>query len=116
MCAGEKRTEVPEKHEAEIRVTAPQGITWTRQSGETSTGTQLLQALADLRGIHGDVAPRQWNWWQEGRGGQEHDRLWLILNEWDNDARHRELHGRTASCSPLPSHLYSSVNRRHSVV
>src|SRR6266545_1404623 len=36
------------KREAEIQVTAPSGVTWTRRPGATSTGPELLQALADL--------------------------------------------------------------------
>ncbi len=77
------------KREAEIQVTAPSGVTWTRRPGATSTGPELLQALADLPGMYGDVS-RQWNWWQEGRRDQEHDRLWQILREWDNGAPKRE--------------------------
>ncbi|HEV8274644.1 MAG TPA: hypothetical protein VGQ26_02955, partial [Streptosporangiaceae bacterium] len=26
----------------------------------------------------------QWNWWQEGREDQEHDRLWTVLEQWDH--------------------------------
>lgn len=65
-----------------VQVTAPNGVTWTRRQGGRSTGSELLQALEELARM-GDVS-RQWNWWQEGRRDQEHDRLWRILGEWDN--------------------------------
>jgi hypothetical protein len=67
---------------AEIQVTAPSGVTWTRLPGPTSTGAELLRALTNLRGMYSDVS-RQWSWWQEGRRDQEHDRVWRILREWD---------------------------------
>lgn len=76
------------ERKSEIHV-APNGVTWTRRPGATSTGPELLQALADLRGMYSDVS-RQWNWWQEGRRDQEHDRIWQIINKWDNGAPVRE--------------------------
>jgi hypothetical protein len=33
---------------------------------------------------------REWNWWQDGRQDQEHDRQWTILNEWDNGTPERD--------------------------
>ncbi|MFC4003699.1 hypothetical protein ACFS2C_10000 [Prauserella oleivorans] len=80
-----------EKHnrEVEIQVTAPNGVTWTRRPRATSTGAELLQALADLPGLYSDVS-RQWNWREEGRRDQEHDRIWQIIREWDNGAPDRE--------------------------
>lgn len=65
-----------------VQVTAPSGVTWTRRQGGRSTESELLQALEELPTM-GHVS-RQWNWWQEGRRDQEHDRLWRILDEWDN--------------------------------
>lgn len=77
------------QRQAEVQITAPNGVTWTRLPGATSTGSQLLQALAGMRGLYTDVS-RQWSWWQEGRRDQERDRVWRILREWDNGAPHGE--------------------------
>jgi hypothetical protein len=77
------------KAKTKVQFTAPNGVTWTRRPGATSTGPELLEALADLHGMYGDVA-RQWNWWQEGRRDREHDRVWRILGEWDNGAPKRK--------------------------
>ncbi|MEH1129428.1 hypothetical protein [Micromonospora sp. CPCC 206061] len=65
-----------------MRVTASNGVTWTRRPGMTSTAEQLLQALSDLTGIYSDPA-RQWNWWQEGRRDQEYDLVLQVVSEWD---------------------------------
>jgi hypothetical protein len=73
------------KREAEIHVNAPNGVTWTRQPRTTSTASELLQALVDLPGLYDNVS-RQWNWWQEGRRDQEHDRVWRVVRKWDNGA------------------------------
>lgn len=86
----DERTGVTENQEREapIQTTAPNGVTWTRVAGGMSTSPQLLQALADLRGF--STVSHQWNWWQEGRRDQEHDRLWEVLGEWENSADRRE--------------------------
>lgn len=68
-----------------VRITAPNGVTWTRRPGGSSTGQQLLHALTELQGMYSDVSHR-WNWWQEGREEQEHDRVLQVVREWDNGA------------------------------
>lgn len=70
--------------ETTVRVTAPNGVTWTRRHGGGSTGHQLLQALTELQRMYSHE--RRWNWWQEGREQQEHDRVMKVLHEWDNGA------------------------------
>src|SRR4030081_3342650 len=55
----------------------------------TSMATDLLQALKDLTGLYSDVS-RQWNWWQERRRDDEHDRIWRVLGQWENGAPKRE--------------------------
>ncbi|NDL56620.1 hypothetical protein [Phytoactinopolyspora mesophila] len=70
--------------EGAIQVTAPNGVTWTRQPEGRSTASEFLHALDDFCRLE-DLS-RQWNWWQEGRRDQEHDRLWQIVSEWDNGA------------------------------
>jgi hypothetical protein len=74
--------------ESESEITAPNGVVWIRRAGGKSTGTDLLEALEDLR-VHGDVSQR-WDWWQDDRREQEHDRIWQIIGEWDNGAPGRE--------------------------
>jgi hypothetical protein len=80
-----------------MRVTAPDGVTWTRRTGAVSTGSELLRALTEIDDIYTDMS-RQWNWWQEGRLERERDRLLRVLNEWDNgalDVGEEERGGRT---------------------
>jgi hypothetical protein len=67
-----------------VRVTAPNGVVWTRCSGCASTGPELLHAMEELRTI-GDVST-VWNWWQEGREQQERDRVMQVVLQWDNGA------------------------------
>lgn len=67
-----------------MEVTAPNGVTWRRRPGGTSSAPELLHALEDLRGLH-DIS-RQWDWWQEHRRDQEHDAVMRVLEEWDNGA------------------------------
>lgn len=74
-----------DESDTDIYITAPNGVTWTRRRGGTSTGQELLQALEDLTAFYSDLS-RRWNWWQEGRREQEHDRLMRIMHEWDNGA------------------------------
>ncbi|MBB6375936.1 hypothetical protein BKA01_003194 [Pseudonocardia eucalypti] len=75
---------MPKTEQATIQFTAPNGVRWTRSATGKSTGTQLLEALTELREFY-DVS-RQWNWWEEGRSEQEHGRVWAILHEWENEA------------------------------
>lgn len=70
--------------DAPVRITAPNGVVWTRKADGTSTGPELLQALEDMTAFHEPW--HQWNWWQEDREKQEHDRLWRVLEQWDNGA------------------------------
>lgn len=68
-----------------VQFTAPNGVIWTRQPGGTSTGAQLLEALSLFGRMNTDVA-LLWNWWEEGRHKRENDRVWGIVEEWDNGA------------------------------
>lgn len=70
--------------DARVRVTAPNGVTWRRRPGGSSTGAQFLRALDEYIAVH-DIS-RRWNWWQEGREEQEREALWAIVSEWDNGA------------------------------
>lgn len=69
---------------AETSVTAPNGVTWRRHAGATSTGSELLRALADLVKVH--TVESRWDWWEEGRQEREHDALCRIIGEWDSGA------------------------------
>src|SRR6266545_607646 len=82
-CAG-GRTLSAKTDDARVQVTAPNGVTWTRRLGGTSTGAQFLRALDDYIAVH-DIS-RRWNWWEEGREEQERQALWAIVSEWDNGA------------------------------
>lgn len=78
-----------------LRVQAPNGVTWTRVAGGRSGSADLLRELAVLGKGH---VEREWDWWQDGRREQEHDRQWAVLGEWDNGARERaELAGSDSS-------------------
>lgn len=68
-----------------VRITAQNGVTWTRRPGGSSTGQQLLNALVEMRGMYTDVS-RRWNWWEEGREQEERDRVLRVVHEWDNGA------------------------------
>ena len=70
-------------HAGAVQVRAPDGVLWTRVPDGRSSPADLLQELADLGKAHTD---REWDWWQEGRREQEHDRQWAVLGEWDNGA------------------------------
>jgi hypothetical protein len=63
---------------------APNGVIWTRKPAGTSTEEEFAVALYELLHEH-DVA-HTWNWWQEGRHEREHDKVWSVLQEWDNRA------------------------------
>lgn len=65
-------------------VTAPNGVAWKRHEGCTSSASEFLAAL-DESSRFWDVG-HQWNWWQEGRRQEEHDRLWKVLEQWDHAA------------------------------
>jgi hypothetical protein len=66
-----------------VEVQAPNGVTWTRAPGGSSSPAELLRELTELTKHH---VEREWDWWQEGRREQEHDRQWAVLNEWSNGA------------------------------
>src|SRR5438067_6503972 len=66
-----------------VQVQAPNGVTWIRAPGGRSSPADLLRELTELTKHH---VEREWDWWQDGRRDQEHDRQWAILNEWDNGA------------------------------
>jgi hypothetical protein len=70
---------------ADLVITAPNGVTWRRQPGGTSSAAEFLNALAALTGFWTDVN-RRWNWWEEGREDQEHDRIWNVLKQWEHAA------------------------------
>lgn len=70
------------------QVTTANGVTWTRQPGGTSTADELVEALSVMGRMYSDVA-LQWDWWEEGRREQEHERVWRVLREWDNGADRR---------------------------
>ncbi|MEC3979824.1 hypothetical protein [Amycolatopsis sp. H20-H5] len=72
-----------------VKVTGPNGVTWTRHPDGTSSGAQLLEALSIFTRMNTDV-PLLWNWWEEDRYQREHDRVWAVLTEWDNGASQRE--------------------------
>lgn len=76
------------KVDARVRITAPNGVVWTRKADGTSTGPELLQALEDLTAFR--KPQHQWNWWQEGREKQERARLWRVLEQWDNGVEDSE--------------------------
>lgn len=69
---------------AAIQVTAPNGVVWTRHSDGTSTPDEFLRALADSRKLHN--MSTQWNWSEDGRRDQEHDRVMQVVLQWDNGA------------------------------
>jgi hypothetical protein len=66
-----------------VQVVAPNGVTWTRAPEGRSSPEDLLRELTELTKHH---VEREWDWWQDGRREQEHDRQWAILHEWDNGA------------------------------
>lgn len=70
--------------DAPVRITAPNGVVWTRKADGTSTGPELLQTLENMIAFHKPW--HQWNWWQEDREKQEHARMWRVLEQWDNGA------------------------------
>src|SRR6266516_2365487 len=70
-----------------VQVPAPNGVTWTRAPGGRSSPADLLRELTELTKHH---VEREWDWWQDGRRDQEHDRQWAILNEWENGTPERD--------------------------
>ncbi|GEM_PF-6620424 len=66
-----------------VQVQAPNGVTWTRAPGGSSSPAELLRELTELTKHH---VEREWDWWQKGRREQEHERHWAVLNEWSNGA------------------------------
>lgn len=70
-----------------VQVVAPNGVTWTRIPGGRSSPPDLLRELAELTKGH---VEREWDWWQDGRREQEHDRQWAVLSEWNNRASEPE--------------------------
>jgi Mn-dependent DtxR family transcriptional regulator len=67
-----------------VRVTASNGVVWTRKADGTSTGPELLQALENMVAFYKPW--HQWSWWQEGREKQERARWRRVLEQWDNGA------------------------------
>jgi hypothetical protein len=72
-----------------VRVTAPNGVVWTRRPGCTSTGAEFLIALEEFSTLR-DVST-VWSWWQDGREQHEHDRVMKALEQWDNNAPERPI-------------------------
>jgi hypothetical protein len=66
-----------------LEVRAPNGVVWTRVPDGRSSPSDLLAQLVELRKGH---VEREWDWWQDDRREQEHDRQWAVLIEWDNGA------------------------------
>lgn len=67
---------------SDLVITAPNGVAWKRKPGSTSTGAEFLAALDGICGI--DDVQHQWDWWQEGRSGREHELLLRVLRQWDH--------------------------------
>lgn len=67
---------------ADLVVTAPNSVAWKRRAGCTSSPSEFLTALEVLSRFW-DV-DHQWNWWQEHRRDEEHDRLFNVLGQWDH--------------------------------
>jgi hypothetical protein len=69
--------------QSDLIIMAPNGVRWRRRPGSTSSAEEFLDRLETMTGLWSRVEP-QWNWWQEGREEQEHDRLWTVLAQWDH--------------------------------
>ncbi|MDO3704041.1 hypothetical protein Q3W71_20450 [Micromonospora sp. C28SCA-DRY-2] len=92
-----------------VQVVAPNGVTWTRIPDGRSSPADLLRELAQLTMNH---VEREWDWWQEGRAQQEHDRQWAILGEWDNGASRRKPHQDPEASAEA---FLAECDRRHEV-
>jgi hypothetical protein len=69
----------------DLIVTAPNGVAWKRRPDGTGSEAEFLAALSALADSDGRIA-REWNWWQDGRRGQEEDRILDVIRQWDHAA------------------------------
>lgn len=67
-----------------VKVTAPNGVAWTRRSGENTTPDQFLAALREFTSMYSVAAA--WNWWREGQAEGERERIEQVVFGWDNGA------------------------------
>jgi hypothetical protein len=71
--------------EPDLIVTAPNGVSWRREAGGSSSAEEFLAALEVMTDSAGRVA-REWNWWQEGRETRERAQIMDVIRQWDHAA------------------------------
>jgi hypothetical protein len=67
----------------DLIVTAPNGVSWKRRPGGTSSGPEFLAAQATMTDSGGRII-REWNWWQVGQQQLEGDRVRAVISQWDH--------------------------------
>ncbi len=85
----------------DLIVTAPNGVTWRRRPGGTSSGAEFLATLATPADSGGRIA-REWNWWQDGRQHLEEDQILDVIRQWEHAPPARS--AAAARPSPGPCH------------
>jgi hypothetical protein len=71
--------------EPDLTVTAPNGVSWKRQAGGSSSAEEFLAALEVMTDSAGRIA-REWNLWQEGLQAREHGQMIDVIRQWEHAA------------------------------
>jgi hypothetical protein len=83
--------------EPDLIVTAPNGVSWKREAGGSSSAEEFLAALEVMTDSAGRIA-REWNLWQEGRQARAHGQIMDVIRQWEHAvAATRRLPVRTRS-------------------
>src|SRR5579872_1693904 len=85
-------------------VTAPNGVSWKRRAGGSSSAEEFLAALEVMTDSAGRIV-REWNLWQEGRQAREHGQIMDVIRQWEHSApppggylSEQEVHERLDAC------------------